>query len=168
MDTHENVDLTPEQLEANAAGQRQAPKKKAGAPKAVKPKTPAQAKGKPPQSKPAKATKQGQPTVHVVAADTEIRLSKKAKTELAARGGGPVKERKPQKPRTGKTQTMINMLSRPAGATMPDMITASGWNEQSLKWFMKGTLAKKGLTVTKTTEGKPPVEVYRISIPEAV
>lgn len=151
MQTHnDGVDLTPEQIEANAAGARQASSAK---------KRPAA------KAKPTKAKASPKAPTKVAVRAPKVKAAAKAVVEAIV--GGPAM-RKTAKPRMGKTQTMIDMLRRAEGATMPDMITASGWNEQSLKWFMKGTLAKKGLTVTETAEGEPPVKVYHISVPETV
>jgi len=50
-----------------------------------------------------------------------------------------------------KTETILEMLKRPEGATAEDLLKATGWQPHSLRGFISGTLGKKmGLTVTST------------------
>ncbi len=72
----------------------------------------------------------------------------------AAKAGGP---------RAGTKQaTIIDLLRRPGGATIDDLVKATGWQPHSVRGAISGTLKKKlGLTVTSE-----PIEkrgrVYRI------
>jgi len=50
-----------------------------------------------------------------------------------------------------KTATILEMLKRPGGATVKELLKVTGWQPHSLRGFISGTLGKKmGLTVTST------------------
>jgi hypothetical protein len=71
------------------------------------------------------------------------------------------------KPRTGTKQGMlIGMLQRPEGATMEQIIGATGWQAHTARGAMSGALRKKlGLVVTSEREtGKG--RVYRAKSPD--
>jgi hypothetical protein len=70
-------------------------------------------------------------------------------------------------PRAGTKQAMlIEMLQGPEGATMEDIIAATGWQPHTARGAMSGALRKKlGLVVTSAKEeGRG--RVYRIRQPE--
>ncbi len=70
---------------------------------------------------------------------------------------------KPPKPRAGTKQAMlIEMLQRSEGATMDQIVAATGWQAHSARGAMSGTLRKKlGLDVRSMNEqGRG--RVYRI------
>ncbi len=70
-------------------------------------------------------------------------------------------------PRAGTKQAMlIELLQRPEGATMAEIVEATGWQAHTARGAMSGTLGKKlGLVVTSEKEdGKG--RVYRIRQPE--
>jgi hypothetical protein len=61
-----------------------------------------------------------------------------------------------------KKAIVLELLRRPEGATLADIMSATGWQAHSVRGFISGTLGKKmGLTVEsiKTAEG---VRAYRI------
>lgn len=68
----------------------------------------------------------------------------------------------PIKPNT-KTALLVEMLSKPAGATLDDLVKKIGWQAHSVRGAISGTVKKKlGLTVTSATEeGRG--HVYRIA-----
>jgi len=50
-----------------------------------------------------------------------------------------------------KAATILEMLKRPDGATVKELLKATGWQPHSLRGFLSGTVGKKmGLTVTST------------------
>ena len=60
---------------------------------------------------------------------------------------------KPEKPkskkagainRKSKSDRLIDLLSRPAGATIDAMIKVTDWQAHSVRGFLAGTLKKKG------------------------
>lgn len=66
----------------------------------------------------------------------------------------------------GKLGEVATLLRRPSGATIADMVAATGWQAHSVRGAMSGSLKKKlGLDVTseKTGAGR----VYRIASPAA-
>lgn len=64
-----------------------------------------------------------------------------------------------------KLDTLILLLQRRQGATMPDMIAATGWQAHSVRGAMAGALRKKGHSTTseKTDVGR----VWRIAPQDA-
>ena len=79
----------------------------------------------------------------------------KATTEAKAVPGAPT-------PRQGsKTAIVLDMLRRPAGATLTDLMSATGWRAHSVRGFISGSLGKKlGLKINsaKRDDGE---RVYR-------
>jgi hypothetical protein len=74
---------------------------------------------------------------------------------------------KPPIPRAGTKQAMlISLLQRPEGASMDQIVTATGWQAHTARGAMSGALGKKlGLVVTSAKEeGRG--RVYRISQPD--
>lgn len=60
-----------------------------------------------------------------------------------------------------KTETLVAMLSSDTGATIADMMSASGWMAHSVRGFMAGALRKRlGQTVASEMTGAG--RVYRI------
>ena len=92
--------------------------------------------------------------------DTEAKL-KAARTVPAPRTGGPVapKKAKAAKAATAKDAApatrdgskkaiVLDMLKRPDGATLADIMSATAWQAHSVRGFISGSLGKKmGLTV---------------------
>src|SRR5262249_43100771 len=62
-----------------------------------------------------------------------------------------------------KTATVVSLLERTGGATLAEIMTATGWQAHSVRGFISGTLGKKmGRTVdsTKREDGE---RVYTIA-----
>jgi hypothetical protein len=71
----------------------------------------------------------------------------------------------PKAPRVTKEQTVIQVLCRPEGATITELLELTGWQAHSVRGFLSGTAKKKlGLTVERITEdGRT---IYRVpSVP---
>jgi len=50
-----------------------------------------------------------------------------------------------------KTETILDLLKRPGGATAKELLKVTGWQPHSLRGFLSGTVGKKmGLTVVST------------------
>jgi Protein of unknown function (DUF3489) len=73
---------------------------------------------------------------------------------------------KPPTPRTGTKQALlIEMLQRPEGVTMEQIVAATGWQAHTARGAMSGVLRKKlGLVVT-SEKNDVRGRVYRISEP---
>jgi hypothetical protein len=78
----------------------------------------------------------------------------------AKRADKPAKAAEAEKPaaRQGsKTAQILELLKRPAGATLQELMAATEWQPHSVRGFISGTLGKKlGLTVesAKSEDGK--------------
>ena len=95
------------------------------------------------------------PTPAQHAAEAAPKKAKAPKDTPPTDGAKPARE-------GSKKAIVLDMLHRPEGATLADIITATGWQAHSVRGFISGALAKKmGLVVEslKTTEG---ARAYRI------
>ena len=123
---------TPEATETATAPAAEAPKanQKASDAKRARPVAP----------KKAKAGKKASPA------------KKAPKTAPKPKGSGPGKAAKEKEVREGsKTETILDLLKRPGGATAKELIQATGWQPHSVRGFLSGTIRKKmGLDVTST------------------
>jgi DNA-binding IclR family transcriptional regulator len=50
--------------------------------------------------------------------------------------------------RPGKIATLIDLLTRPEGASIEDLARATGWQHHSVRGAIAGTLKRKGYLVT--------------------
>jgi hypothetical protein len=117
-----------------------APAEPAAEPKATTKPTPAPRK---PRVAPAK----GESAKNATSASKRAKTPKKAKP-AKARGGA----------REGsKSAEVLELLKRPKGATLTELMKASGWQAHSVRGFLSGTVGKKmGLTVAseKSEQGE--------------
>ena len=66
--------------------------------------------------------------------------------------------------RPSKQDAVIAMLRRPEGATVEEVVRATGWQRHTVRGVFSGTLKKKlGLTLASATEKRG--RVYRIAEP---
>jgi hypothetical protein len=74
------------------------------------------------------------------------KTAQKAKAARAAKGS------KEKGAREGsKTQTILELLKRPGGVTLKDLMKTTAWQAHSVRGFLSGTVSKKmGLSVTST------------------
>lgn len=70
---------------------------------------------------------------------TKSRQSVEA-AKAAARKPAP---KAPSKPPTTKAETILGLLRRPKGASIPEMANATGWQNHSVRGFLSGELKKK-------------------------
>jgi hypothetical protein len=56
----------------------------------------------------------------------------------------------PRKKPSTKLDLLISRLRRPDGATIDELMKATGWQAHSVRGAMAGTLKKKGHAVTST------------------
>jgi hypothetical protein len=69
----------------------------------------------------------------------------------------------PKPQRVTKQQILIDMLSRPEGATIEELVEATGWLSHTCRGAMSGALKKKlGLTITSEKEDQRG-RVYRLT-----
>lgn len=88
------------------------------------------------------------------------RTPAKADRAAAAAEAAPVAD---PKARVTKADTVMDLLSRPAGATIAEMCTATGWQQHSVRGFLAGTVKKKAgvLLTSEKTEG---ARTYRVTV----
>lgn len=98
-----------------------------------------------------------------LATRTDTKPKKPSPTE-ASRNTGSVPQAAAGAIRTGTKQAMlIDLLSRKAGATIPEIVDATGWQAHSVRGAISGTLKKKlGLPVHSTVENERG-RVYRVT-----
>jgi hypothetical protein len=69
----------------------------------------------------------------------------------------------PQARDGSKTAKVLDLLTRPSGATAKELMKVTGWQPHSVRGFLSGTVGKKmGLTVT-STKGEDGERSYSIS-----
>ncbi|MFI4976250.1 MAG: DUF3489 domain-containing protein [Caulobacterales bacterium] len=66
----------------------------------------------------------------------------------------------------GKVGAIVALLRRPQGATLDEMISATGWQAHSVRGAMAGALKKK-LSLAITSEKVDGRRTYRIADPAA-
>src|SRR5262245_4309087 len=74
----------------------------------------------------------------------------------------PAKAQEPGGERITKRERMLTLLSQPAGASIQEMMQATGWQQHSVRGFLAGTVKRKlGFSLTSS---KPEVGVRRYRI----
>jgi Protein of unknown function (DUF3489) len=77
----------------------------------------------------------------------------------------PPKADEPTLERVTKQERMLNLLSRPEGASIEEMIQATDWQQHSVRGFLAGTVKKKlGFSLTSSRLDAD-VRRYRIETP---
>jgi hypothetical protein len=107
-----------------------------------------------------KATKKaraGARGAHVAPAKAKSAKKAKAtkKTPKAAKEAGAAKE-------GSKTAKIIDLLKRPDGATLAEVMKAAGWQAHSVRGFISGTLTKKMGLTDLSTKGETGERSYSI------
>ena len=65
-------------------------------------------------------------------------------------------------PTTSKQQLVLSLLTRPIGATLEEMMEASGWQRHSVRGAISGTIKKRlGFVIASNVEERG--RVYRIA-----
>jgi hypothetical protein len=117
----------------------------------------AQAPANSEQPKAAKKARVAQRGAHV--APKKAKSGKKAspakKAPKAAKKAKPARE-------GSKTNKVLELLKRPGGVTVKELMKATGWQPHSVRGFLSGTVGKKmGLTVA-STKGEDGERTYSI------
>ena len=69
------------------------------------------------------------------------------KNSKAKAAGRNAKKAQAGSPGGSKSDRIIALLRRAEGASLVDMMKATGWQQHSLRGFMSGTIKRKGLTI---------------------
>ena len=109
---------------------------------------------------PAKAASKKQATANNGAPKAR-KYAKAAKPKKDARK--PAKAPKPQAgPRTGsKSAKVLGLLARTSGASLAELMKATGWQAHSVRGFLSTASSKRGLTIHSLKNGKGQ-RVYRV------
>jgi hypothetical protein len=135
--TAENAAAVAQQGATVAPGK--APLKKGASQKKAAPKGQKTAKGKPPAAKPKR-----EPKAH----------KKTAK---------PVQAKNTATPRAdSKGSKVLALIGRPKGATLAEIMKATGWQAHSVRGFISGALGKKMGLAVESTKGKDGERTYSI------
>lgn len=86
--------------------------------------------------------------------------SEKAKEAAAAQDNAGLPGQATPRPGT-RAHTLITLLRRPDGATIDQLVKASGWLPHSVRGFLAGTLKRYGLRAS--SERTDDRRVYRIA-----
>ena len=62
-----------------------------------------------------------------------------------------------------KTAKILDLLKRPGGVTLKELIKATGWQARSVRGFLSGTLGKKMGTPVKSSKRADGERAYRLS-----
>lgn len=62
-----------------------------------------------------------------------------------------------------KLELLIALLSRPNGATIGEMMTATGWQQHSIRGFLAGTVKKKMGFALTSSKADGDIRRYRIA-----
>jgi hypothetical protein len=62
-----------------------------------------------------------------------------------------------------KTAKILDLLKRPGGVTLKELIKATGWQAHSVRGFLSGTLGKKMGTPVKSSKRADGERAYRLS-----
>ena len=119
------------------------------------------------------------------AADEQPRATKKARVaapraHVAKKKGKSAKKRRPAKEaaksakpaktakhsstvrRGSKTESVLELLKRPGGVTLKELMKTTGWQAHSIRGFLSGAIGKKLGLVVKSAKGKDGERSYSI------
>ena len=68
----------------------------------------------------------------------------------------------PVKHRASKQARVIEMLTKPEGATIGDIMKATGWQQHPVRGFLAGVIRKK-LKLTLTSEAAEAGRIYKVT-----
>lgn len=80
-------------------------------------------------------------------------MTKTAKTKVKQAAAGKSKS---------KTEQVLTLLGRPAGASIPELMRSTGWQAHSIRGLLAGSLKKKGHSVSSQVD-EGGVRRYRLA-----
>jgi len=63
-----------------------------------------------------------------------------------------------------KTEKILDLLKRPGGVTLQELVKATGWQAHSVRGFLSGTIGKKMGTPVESFKGAKGDRNYRLSV----
>jgi hypothetical protein len=86
------------------------------------------------------------------------------KATVARKGHKAPKARTVASPREGsKTAKVLDLLKRPGGATLKELMKATGWLPHSLRGFLSGTVGKKMNLAVTSAKGEDGQRSYSVT-----
>lgn len=80
---------------------------------------------------------------------------KTPKTTRTSRGAADCAEQTDPASRTSKLDLIVTHLTRPGGASLAELVTATGWQAHSVRGALAGSLKKKGhVIVSEKVDGE--------------
>ena len=100
-------------------------------------------------------------------APTKARVTKR-RAPVAPSKAKPARKALPQKkaapaPHGSKTAKVLDLLKRPGGVTLKELVKATGWQAHSVRGFLSGTVGKKLGTPVESSKRADGERVYRLS-----
>ncbi|HXR15999.1 MAG TPA: DUF3489 domain-containing protein [Terriglobales bacterium] len=97
-------------------------------------------------------------------APSKAKAGKKATpAKKAAKAPKKAKPANADGPREGsKTEQVIDLLKRPGGTTMKELMKATGWLPHSVRGFLSGTIGKKMGRKVESTKGEDGNRTYSV------
>ena len=115
--------------------------------------------------KPAKLAKsvagagEGSKTARVAKRRADVAPSK---AQLARKATGTKKAAAPAR-RGSKTAKILDLLKRPGGVTLKELMKATGWQPHSVRGFLSGTIGKKRGIPVESFQSSDTERAYRVS-----
>jgi hypothetical protein len=115
------------------------------------------------QPKPTKKARVAARSRHVATKQGKS-AKKRRPANKAAKSPKPAKAAKhASTPRDGsKTAKVLDLLKRPVGASLKELMKTTGWQAHSIRGFLSGTIGKKLGLAVKSTKGKDGERSYSI------
>src|SRR6204780_3500008 len=100
-------------------------------------------------------------------AATKARVAKRP-APVAPAKAKPARKAQPEKkaapaPHGSKTAKVLDLLKRPGGVTLKELMKATGWQAHSVRGFLSGTLGKKMGTPVESSNRADGERAYRLS-----
>ena len=99
---------------------------------------------------------------------TKARVAKPSAKAAPLKTGPAPKAAGAKKPVTAarsgsKTDKILNLLKRAGGVTLKELVKATGWQPNSVRGFLSGTIGKKMGTAVESLKSSQGDRTYRIS-----
>ena len=123
----------------------------------------------PPQGRPKKMTTSKKKTKNAAAAPTtKARVAKRSAKAAPPKAQPATKAANANKPATAprsgsKTEAILDLLKRPGGVSLKELVKATGWQPHSVRGFLSGTIGKKLGTPVESFKSSEGDRAYRLS-----